>query len=82
MSQSGQSDVPETAQGNFSKAEMARAQSDFDFSSPSLPAADCVLIPEDRRQSFDTVDAVLERNDASMGAQERPRLLACRFSIP
>jgi hypothetical protein len=45
-------------------------------------AADCVLIPKDGRQPFDAVDAVLQRDDARVGANERPSCLACGFGIP
>ena len=40
------------------------------------------LIPKDRREPLDAVDAILKRNHTGVGAYERARLLTRRLGIP
>src|SRR5499427_833400 len=44
--------------------------------------ADGDVIAEDRGETLDAVDPVLQRNHAGVGTYERPRLLAGRLRIP
>src|SRR5262249_29510616 len=44
--------------------------------------ADGDVIAEDRGETLDAVDAVLQRNHAGVGTYERARLLAGRLRIP
>ena len=43
--------------------------------------ADHGIIPKDRDEPLDTINAILERNHTGVGAYERARLLTCRVSV-
>jgi hypothetical protein len=45
-------------------------------------SADHGVVSQDRSEPLDAVDAVLQRNHAGVGADERARLFACRLGIP
>src|SRR6516162_125938 len=40
------------------------------------------VIPKDRHEPLDAINAILKRNHTSVGAYERARLLTCLLGIP